>query len=157
MSCRLQTIRFQPLRCCGAARRRPVRPVSFLWNVQISAAWKCIKLMKLWTQKISREMNGSTKVRSICTDKSMKNSRVQRWHRSGCTGEQVNCPFCLFVRKMPETNFSPHAYGSFSVCVCVCAEGDQKKKKNPATTASFSLSDWRNCLALNPPPPLKRA
>lgn len=51
--------------------------------------------MKLQTQKISREMNCTTKVRSICTDKSMKNSGVHHWSCSACTDEQVNCPFCL--------------------------------------------------------------
>lgn len=51
--------------------------------------------MKLQTQKISREMNCTTKVRSICTDKSMKNSGVHHWNCSACTDEQVNCPFCL--------------------------------------------------------------
>lgn len=97
-------IRFEPLRCRSTARRRR-RPASLLRNVQVLTAWRRIKLMELWTQEMSRETNGGAKLGSICTDESMKSSRLHRRERSGCADEQVNCPFCLFVRKTPETNF----------------------------------------------------
>lgn len=71
----------------------------FLLNVQIFTAPKRVKLMEPRTQKISGEMNCTTKARSICTDKSMKNGAGKS---SACTGEQVNCPFCLLW----ESNFS---------------------------------------------------
>lgn len=74
----------------------------FLLNVQIFTAPKRIKLMEPRTQKISGEMNCTTKARSICTDKSMKNGAGKC---SACTGEQVNCPFCLLW----ESNFFPNA------------------------------------------------
>lgn len=72
--------------------------------------------MKLQTQKISREMNFTTKVRSICTDKSMKNSRVHHWNCSVCTDEQVNCPFCLLWERclkpiFPRRISQPYALG----------------------------------------------
>lgn len=101
--------------------------------------------MMLWTQEISRERDGTATVRSICTDKSMKKSLVHRWHRSGCTDEQVNCPFCLFVRKMPESNFPPDAYVSFSLW-----RGEKKKQQQQH---HFRFSDWRNSLT---PTPLKK-
>lgn len=72
--------------------------------------------MKLQTQKISREMNCTTKVRSICTDKSMKNSGVHQWNCSACTDEQVNCPFCLLWERclkpiFPRCIYQPYVLG----------------------------------------------
>lgn len=92
------------------------KAVQFLWGVQIFTMWKRIKLMKLQTQKINREMNFTTKVRSICTDKSMKNSRVHHWNCSVCTDEQVNCPFCLLWERclkpiFPRRISQPYALG----------------------------------------------
>lgn len=66
--------------------------------------------MKLQTQKISREMNCTTKVRSICTDKSMKNSGVHHWSYSACTDEQVNCPFCLLWERCLKPIFPRHIF-----------------------------------------------
>lgn len=91
----------------GAGKVLPkagVKVVWFKWSVQIFATQKHIKLMKLQRQKISREMNCTTKVRSICTDQSMKNSGVHDWGHCACNDEQVNCPFCL-LWEIPETNF----------------------------------------------------
>lgn len=72
-------------------------------------ALKRVKLMEPRTQKISGEMNCTTKARSICTDKSMKNGAGKC---SACTAEQVNCPFCLLWG----SNFSqmqPYVFGGW--------------------------------------------
>lgn len=53
-------------------------------------------------------MNCTTKVRSICTDKSMKNSGVHHWNHSACTDEQVNCPFCLLWERCLKPIFPRH-------------------------------------------------
>lgn len=87
--------------------------------------------MKLQTQKISREMNCTAKVRSICTNKSM-NSGVHHWNCSACTDEQVNCPVCLLWERCLKPIFPRR------ICNLMCWEEEKKAKQNTLVEETVS-------------------